>query len=152
MATKIDKADLDAPPAGTPAGGADDLSIMAPDRSIMVGGEWITVREYRYFEGAKVRDTAKEFFAALYELIGMGEQPPTFEAVEELIAKHAELVKFMVSVACDRDIAWAQNLGEAEGDEVVLTWWVVNAPFFIRRVLRKAAQERLSAGLASSTR
>ncbi len=154
MAQKIDPATHDAP-AAKAAAGADDLQILMPDADLTIAGETITVREYRFFDGLALRQQAAPFFDDLYNLLGReGAAPPSFDEIEMLVATHAELVKAMVALSVARTAEWVAALSETEGDALLITWWQVNSGFFIRRVMRRALQERLAApsvGPASTT-
>ncbi len=59
MATK-----LPAAPAPETAA-ADDLAILHPDRTLVLGGRTIVLREYGFFEGLDVADRAAGFIADL---------------------------------------------------------------------------------------
>ena len=59
MATK-----LPAAPAPETAA-ADDLAILHPDRTLVLGGRTIVLREYGFFEGLDVADRASAFIADL---------------------------------------------------------------------------------------
>ncbi|GGK08560.1 DUF6631 family protein [Luteimonas terricola] len=133
-----------------------DLQIMDPDSQVIIDGQVITVREYRFFEGARVRLMAKPFFDALYALFSDAGAAPSFDEIVELIGQHEDDVAAMVAAATGLPPARVKALDDADGEALLLTWWMVNAGFFTRRVLRRAAHARLQAasqpdGPASST-
>ena len=142
-------------PAAKPAAGAEDLNILMPDNELTIGGEKIVVREYRFFEGLRLQADEKPFFDDLYVLLAEASRPPSFDDVLDLIGRHDFSVALMVGLATDRPIEWVQALGESDGDALLLTWWQVNSGFFVRRVMRRALQDRMagsrSDGLASTT-
>ena len=151
MAQKIDPATEDAP-AAKAAAGADDLQILMPDADLTIAGETITVREYRFFDGLVIVKQAAPFIDDLYNLLGReGAAPPSFDDIEMLVATHRDLVKEMVALSVARTAEWVGALSDTDGDALLLTWWEVNTRFFIRRVMRRALKERLSAGHASTT-
>ncbi|MBV6779281.1 hypothetical protein KWH04_01170 [Xanthomonas campestris pv. trichodesmae] len=141
--------------------------MLAPQRDVAVGGRLVTVREYSYFEGLRLLPQIKPFLDDL-QVQFSGASAPAIDAIAELLATHVDLVQHLVAraiaptqpdayamdVAIEQQKQWMETLNEAEGDLLVLTWWMVNSPFFIRRVLRAAAQAALaarSAGAGSST-
>ena len=155
MARKLDKSAPPAAPQG--AVGADDMAIMHPDREVFIAGVLVTVHEYRFWEGLKLRALAKPFLDDLYVLFSAAGSAPAFEDVADLFGAHETVVQEMVAQASGQKREWIQRLGDQDGDALLLTWWLVNSGFFIRRLLRRTAQERLapgnlSAGPASSTR
>lgn len=145
-----------------------ELDVLAPQRDVPVGGRIVTVREYSYFEGLRLLPQIKPFLEDL-QVQFTGPSAPSVDAIAELLATHVDLVQQLVAraiapaqpdpyamdIAIGQQVQWMENLNEAEGDLLVLTWWMVNSPFFIRRVLRAAAQAAVaarSAGADSSTR
>ena len=65
MATK-----LPAAPASETAA-ADDLAILHPDRTLVLGGRTIVLREYGFFEGLDVADRASAFIAEQHSSGGL---------------------------------------------------------------------------------
>ncbi|AMV00332.1 DUF6631 family protein [Xanthomonas citri] len=144
-----------------------ELDVLAPQRDVPAGGRIVTVREYGYFEGLRLLPQIKPFLDDL-QVQFTGASAPTVDAIAELLATHVDLVQQLVAratvpaqpdayamdIAIGQQVQWMEALNEAEGDLLVLTWWMVNSPFFIRRVLRAAAQVAVaarSAGADSST-
>ena len=156
MAKKV-APDATKAPVAKPAAGADDLGILMPDDDLVIKGKKILVREYRFFEGLKMQadPAVKPFFDDLYVLLAEASRPPSFDDVLDLIGRHVDTVAHMVGLAIDRPAEWVQSLGESDGDALLLTWWQVNSGFFVRRVMRRALQDRMagsgSDGLASTT-
>jgi hypothetical protein len=152
MATKVDKA---TPAAAKAAVGVDDLDVLQPDRAITVAGRRITVREFRFFEGLRLRAQHAPFFDDLYALFTSAATPPGFEQVALVLGAHQGAVADMVALATDTEAEWVLGLGDADGDSLLVTWWLVNAGFFVRGLMRRAAQQRLAArpsdGPASTT-
>lgn len=154
MARKLEPQQSPAAPFG--AAGANDLAVLQPDHEITIAGEVITVREYRFFEGLKLRAKAKPFFDDLYALFDQSAAAPSFDDVCDVLGRHEQAVVDMVAQASGCNEAWIRALDDQDGDALLLTWWLANAGFFIRRVMRRAAQARFasasqSAGDGSST-
>lgn len=157
MARKVTDANA-APAASKEAAGADDLSVLMPDGQLTIDGQTITVNEYRFFDGLALRDQARPFFDDLYTLLAPEQHdqpPPSFDDFEiQLLAKHKALVMQMVALSTGQTPEWVAALGDEDGEAVMMTWWQVNSRFFIRRVMRRALQERMSnpsAGVSSTT-
>jgi hypothetical protein len=152
MATKVDKA---TPAAPKGAAGVDDLDVLQPDREITVGGRKVVVREFRFFEGLRLRAAHKPFFDELFVLFNDAAAPPGFDDVALVLGAHQQAVADMVALSTDTDAGWVLGLGDQDGDALLVTWWLVNAGFFVRGLLRRAAQRRVavspSAGPASTT-
>lgn len=139
-----------------PKGAAEvnDLDTLNPDREIHIDGRVITLRQYRFFEGLDQRARNKPFFDDLYRMFEEHKAPPSFDDVLDVVALHPDAVIEMVVDSAGVEAAWVRELEEYDGERVMLAWWTANVGFFIRRVLRRAAAQRLaspSAGPASST-
>ena len=151
MARRVDKPGTrKAAPKGA-AAASEDLQVMQPDGELVIQGRAITVREYRFFEGAKLQAQARPFFDGLYALFDRDGTAPSFDEIEALLGEHEDAVVRMVALASGCDADWIRELDDQDGNRLALTWWLVNSGFFIRRVLRRAAAARLSPGVESST-
>jgi len=164
MATKVDRRRAARPAAAGPTEAATrELEILHPERRLTIGvgaaARTVTVREYGFVEGNALRPQYKIFLDALYALISGSGASPTFEMVEDLLAAHQPEVLALIATAADLEMADLAALSDEDGYRLMQTWWVVNAGFFIRRLIslaaRQAAQRRAApepqAGGASTT-
>lgn len=118
---------------------ANDLDIMQPDHTITVGGRTVTVMEYRFTDGLRVRAKARPFVRDLQAQVETGEM--LAEDVLDIIAAHADLVRELVLDAVEgADEDWLHGLDDEDGQTVLLTWWAVNGPFFMRQIVRRLAE------------
>jgi hypothetical protein len=155
MARKLDK-DGQSPAAPKGAAGANDLEVLRPDLEVQVGARILVMREYRFWEGLQLEQRHKAFFEDLYALFDRGRVAPGFDDVADLLAMHQDSAIAMVAQACTAEPEWVAGLDDRDGDKLMVTWWVVNANFFIRRVMRRAAKAHVARanppdGPASST-
>jgi hypothetical protein len=121
----------------------DDLQILHPDMDIKINGEALTVREYGFVEGLRLRPLIKPILAAITELFDSGAEV-TVDHVLGLLADHYETALQLVAVSIDRDMAWMESLGDKEGQELMMVWWAVNGPFFVRSVKRAKLAQALT--------
>jgi hypothetical protein len=117
---------------------------MSPDLTVDIGGETVTVREYRFFEGLQLLQTQAAFFDDLYATISRDGAQPGFYDVMLVFAKHEGGISLMVAKAIDRDIDWVRNLRTSDGEGLMLLWWEVNGGFFIRTIQSRAVDARLA--------
>lgn len=155
MAHKIDPPTAEVPVAAADPD-AEALGILHPERQFQLAGRVITVREYGHIEGLRLLSWARPFFDGLYALMPVdGGAPPSLTAFSQLQADHADLVLAMISKSIDQEPAFIESLNDRDGDLLVTVWWEVNKDFFIRRLLARAAGEKLTArllaGYASTT-
>jgi hypothetical protein len=130
--------------------GADDLAVLLPDGVLTFGKKQIVVREYTLSESLLLRAV----FAPLVEsLRDAGDRLNDLDGILDVLAAHHDTVMQLVAVACDQPEDWVRGLGNADGETLLFTWWVVNADFFVRqlrRLAQKAAAQKASAGQTSS--
>jgi len=123
-------------------GGADDLSVLFPDREATVtdpdtgAAVTLTVREFRFREGLEATALARPLIAALAGLVpDLAEsEGPDALAVEGALAANAALWLELAARACGRDVAWLARLSDADGRALSEAMWAANGAFFLRRV------------------
>lgn len=128
---------------------SNELEVLFPDRPLTVGGCDLIVREISFEEQLRnnhLLAPLADAFAAIppHELSG----PASINRVMDLLATHWEGVRQLVALSCGQTVEWVSSLRPEEGEELLLTWWVANQSFFIRRLWRPAllAQSRSAGG------
>ena len=142
MATK-----LPAAPASETAA-ADDLAILHPDRTLVLGGRTIVLREYGFFEGLDVADRASAFIADL--IAASDDGALRYAQVRRLFGRHRAVIPAIAAQAGDVDAAWLETLAPDELELYLATWFAVNAAFFVREVLAELREAQLLAAGASA--
>lgn len=153
MARKVKQAQ---PHQAPPQSGADDLSTLHPDASITVGGRDVLIREYGFIEGMRVRAFMKPFTADLDRLFGASDV--LVDEVMEVVGEHIDIVKKAIAQsiaapgrdASPEDVAWLGTLNDQDGDRLLITWWGVNGLFFVRSIVRRAAERARRATLSKA--
>lgn len=129
------------PPAAQAAGkAAEELDILFPERQARIGGRDVTVREYSFVEGVRLRLQAKPFSDALFALL-QGREIPHYAVIQDTIAQHLDVVLGLVARAADVEVEWIEQLGQADGELLLMMWWGVNGPFFLRAALQRLRLE-----------
>ena len=142
MATK-----LPAAPASETAA-ADDLAILHPDRTLVLGGRTIVLREYGFFEGLDVADRAAGFIADL--ITASDDGALRYAHVRRLFGRHRAVIPVIAAQAGDVEVAWLGALPPDELELYLATWFAVNAAFFVREVLAELREAQLLAAGASA--
>lgn len=129
----------------------DDLAVLMPDRTLRVGDREVTVREYRFLEGLRVRALAEPIIASIAEMADHAEAL-SVEQLDGAFGAHPEIITAMIARSCDQDAAWVESLPSDQGEMLFNVWWAVNAGFFVRCVQQRVRLRRASAfaGRASS--
>ena len=137
MATK-----LPAAPASETAA-ADDLAILHPDRTLVLGGRTIVLREYGFFEGLDVADRASAFIADL--IAASDDGALRYAQVRRLFGRHRAVIPAIAAQAGDVEVAWLEALPPDDLELYLATWFAVNAAFFVREVLAELREAQLLA-------
>lgn len=138
MAIKVD------PPAARPAPieGEQDLDVLHPERAINIAGRQIVVREYGFVEGLRLRPLTQPILDALYQTITARDTPPELESIIGVLADCSTELVSLMAIAADVDECWVAGLGQDDGYLLMMVWWNVNGPFFIRRVVNREVARR----------
>lgn len=138
------------PAKGTTApAGDDDLAILHPEISLLIGGENVTVREYGLVDGLKVRAFLAPFITDIRILFEDG--PFLTDDVIALMGRHVDLVMEAVALSVGKPTTWVRALGSDDGNLLLLAWWGVHGPFFIRQIASRQAEKLRLAVLAGQT-
>lgn len=136
--------------------GAEDLEILQPSRTIEIAGRKLTLREYGFMEGLEVQRDAAPILAAL---TAATEQPDAvgFETIMDVLATHPAELTSLIARSADVEVEWLRDrskISDADGQNLLMTWWMVNGGFFVRRIVRRLAianAAKASAGPMSSS-
>lgn len=129
---------------------SDELAIIAGQQSLPIAGEQIVVHEITTHEMLSYRHLLNPLVEGLRSVQAEMSTPGSLDALLDVLAAHKDETEQLVSIACGKPVEWVQGLPSAEGEAVLMAWWVVNAGFFIRQVMRPIIQARmLQAGQTS---
>ncbi len=134
---------------------ASELDVLAGQQQGPLGGKIITVREYGFFEAARILQTAAPLVADLQPLFE-GADPPSMLQVMDALVSHPDLIRHLLacSIAAPpadakdhaaevrEQEAWLETLNETDGEQILLLWWQANSSFFLRRLLRNAVSQK----------
>lgn len=149
MATNIEKKATKPKPTA-PDKGADDLSVLHPDVTLTIAEREVTVREYRFEEGLRIRALMRPFTADLDRMFSEGGEVLT-EDVADLMGQHVDLVRQAIARSAGVEPEWVAALNDVDGDLLANVWWGVCGPFFVRQVVRRAAERARRMAFAGAT-
>ena len=121
-----------------------DMEVLHPERVMVLSVGKVTMREYGNLEWLRALPLAEPLVASIAEMLA-GEQEPAYEVALNAIATHTDGLLPLIAQAVDRDVAWLDTLHPVEFEAVLMTWWMVNGHFFVRRASNRQAIERASA-------
>jgi hypothetical protein len=128
----------------------NDLAILHPDRVQTIAGVRVTMREYGFVEGMQLSHLVEPVATALSDAASTGELL-TPGALRPVFAGHLAAVTTLIATACDQPEAWVRGLNDADGQALILLWWVTNADFFVRRVIEAITARQMETASAGQT-
>ncbi|MCK9987648.1 MAG: hypothetical protein AzoDbin1_04120 [Azoarcus sp.] len=145
------------PAATDPAhAAAAELDVLHPDRTVVIGGVSITVREYGHIEWLRLLPAAMPLVDAIAGHLEAG-RAPTYEDALMVLAENVDALTPLVAQAAGITPAAIEAMNPDDGELLLMTWWGVNGRFFIGRALNRVAVARAerragvpSAGVSST--
>lgn len=141
-----------APVAAEPSSAVADLSALQPDVTLTIADREVTLREYGFFEGLAVADTAAAFITDMQQCM---DGQLTYSRIRRLFGKHQAVVSAIAAQAGDVEPEWLRGLPPRDGELYMSTWFAVNSSFFVHELVvelqvRRSAAAATSTGLAPS--
>lgn len=99
---------------------ANDLEILYPERSVLVGGRLFKVREYAFLEGMRLAATFSAQVQALKAAL----------AGEAVGNDHSPAIIHLLTLATGEDVMAVGGCSDAEYDALVRTWLELNGYLF----------------------
>ncbi|MGO1069724.1 DUF6631 family protein [Lysobacter sp. CA199] len=112
---------------------ADELTVLQPNRELPLGDRTVTVREIGFFESLRLHAQIAELVADLIEHTDDGNID--LSRLHRVCAQHPEATVELLAQASDQSVEFVHSLSAAHGDLLLLTFWAVNADFFLQRVI-----------------
>lgn len=139
MAERITKPTAPAPTEPAPeADAASDLAVLHPERELVLAGERVVVREYGNVEWLRMLPRAEPLVASIAKALAR-DTAPTYEQALRVIAEHIDALLPLIAQAADRPVEWIDTLAPDAVELLLMTWWGVNAHFFVARAINRLA-------------
>lgn len=125
---------------------ARDMDVMLGFREVAVDNKVITVREFGLMQGLRLSTVITPLVEDIAEQLADYQQiDDVTEYIGILLAlfgKHEAITELLLSEATGQPVEWVRRIGQ-DGEDLLLTLWVVNRAFFLRRVaiIRQTAQQ-----------
>lgn len=126
----------------TKKSGSDDLTILHPNQTRKIAGINITVREYGWVEGLKLRELANPILLDIEKQMVDG-TVPDFDQLRVILGKHCAATLQLIAQAADVDVEFLETLNQRDGELIEAMWWGCNGPFFMHSVIKKISDKRL---------
>lgn len=123
----------------SPATQAPDnsLEVLLPDRQLTVGGIEVTVRELTFREQL----TNNYLLAPMADVLSaipaeQLEGQESINVIYDALALYSDSLSELLAISCGQPVEWVNALSADDGEALVLTWWMANSGFFVRRLWR----------------
>lgn len=107
-----------------------DLDILMPNRTVIIGGKDVVVREYGFYEGGRLAPFTAPIIASLKEII-REKQDVQITDLLQLTYKHIDEMLELLAIATGEDKDWIAALPQKDGATLATVWWGVNGPFCV---------------------
>jgi len=134
-------------PPAPPEPGAEDLAILHPERTLTIAGREITIREYGFIAGLRLRPLMQPILDDLRSLVVTGANAD-LGAIMALLGTHWQATLALAAEAAEVEPEWVEGLDAEQGELLLTVWWSVCGPFFWRNVIGRVAADRIAAELA----
>jgi len=141
MARKKENRVIQAPSTSDAPTGQDDLEVLHPNRSATIAGRAVTVREYGFIEGMRLRPQLQPFLDDLHAMM-LGDALPGLDQITMSLGAHIDAVSEAVAIAADVELEWLTGLSQDDGMHLLMLWWGANGPFYVRSVRNRIATDR----------
>lgn len=129
----------------------DDLEVLAPEQTVTVAGEPVTVRELTFGETLRHAREVGALTTALRDVFRPGvDRAAQVALIDATMTRHPDAVLALVAAATGREPAWIEALPSAEGELLVWAWWQVHLGFFVRRLAPAVLHQQAGASAGSS--
>lgn len=120
---------------------ASELDTLLPEQTVRLAGVNVTLREYTFMQGLRVDNIAGPVVDGLSALFLDRDSADGFELSElaAVFGAHPQIMSQLLSISCEMPVNWVENLSDADGQQLLLTWWAVNRFFFTRRLVQEMA-------------
>ncbi|MGO1069577.1 DUF6631 family protein [Lysobacter sp. CA199] len=128
-------------PAAPPV--ADELAVLQPTRTLPLGDRTVTVRELGFFESLRLHESVAALVGGLVTLTDDGNVD--LGRLNRVCALHPGATIELLAQTSDQSVEWVHSLNATHGDLLLMTFWAVNADFFLQRVLSALELQRQTA-------
>lgn len=130
---------------------ADEAQMLDPTVELPVGSETVTVREYGFFQKARVLHHGRAFLADVEAMVGDLAVEDVFDHIRPLLGVHEDFVRYAIAESIGKPRSFVDGLSDAEIEPLVYLWFGVAGRFFFGEITLRARGRLLKARLDGST-
>lgn len=125
------------------------FATLHPDHTLVIGGEEVQVRAFRFREGLRLQSQIGPFITALAEKMAAADDI-SVDTLTEIFGQYADQTSQLLAVATGKDQDWVDALSDTDGEALLYAFWEANQDFFLRRVMTKAVTLQMAAAQAGA--
>lgn len=128
-----------------------EADILHPEQKFSIAGRDVTVHEFTFREELDIGPMVFDLISELDVIIGDGSD---LSLLFDTLYRYPDVLESMLVLASGEEREWIINLSGKDGDELVKAFWIMNAPFFMRRFVARrmmlAAGKKLQKSIPNS--
>ncbi|MGO1073362.1 DUF6631 family protein [Lysobacter sp. CA199] len=132
-----------------PSPAPDELAVLQSSRTLPLGERTVTVRELGFFESLRLHESVAALVGGLVTLTDDGNVD--LGKLHRVCALHPDATVELLAQSSDQSGEWVHSLNAARGDLLLMTFWAVNADFFLQRVLSALELQRQNTATTGPT-
>lgn len=126
-----------------------ELTILFPNQSLLIGGKTVKIKEYPFVEWLGLRQTYAPFIAKFTTLMTANDDVLVDDVLEFFENEFADL-KGLLLASIDEPAEFLDSLTLTEMESLMLGWWQVNKHFFMKSVVRAVRKNQTKSQLAGA--
>lgn len=125
---------------------AQELDILFPNQSLLIGDKTIKIKEYAFVEWLGLRQTYAPFIAKFTTLMTANDDVLVDDVLAFFEDEFADL-KGLLLASIDEPAEFLDSLTLTEMESLMLGWWQVNKHFFMKSVVRAVRKNQTKSQL-----
>ena len=125
---------------------AQELDILFPNQSLLIGDKTIKIKEYAFVEWLNLRQTYAPFIAKFTTLMTANDDVLVDDVLAFFEDEFADL-KGLLLASIDEPAEFLDSLTLTEMESLMLGWWQVNKHFFMKSVVRAVRKNQTKSQL-----
>jgi hypothetical protein len=128
-----------------------ELEILFPTAEIEVAGEKLEVKEYTLKQQLQYNAKFMPFINALRATLGNSQEDFSLDDLMVCLSANYQNVMELVAISINKPVEFVENLGNQDGEALLIIWWGVNSDFFTRKAVQPLVEKSAKANLAKWT-
>lgn len=128
-----------------------ELEILFPTAEIEVAGEKLEVKEYTLKQQLQYNAKFMPFINALRASLGNNQEDFSLDDLMVCLSANYQNVMELVAISINKSVEFVENLGNQDGEALLIIWWGVNSDFFTRKAVQPLVEKSAKANLAKWT-